>query len=276
MAGSGAGGGIGGIGGQQQIINGQSYTMYSQPWYDAQAADKVRQAKLEGTASGTAAGAADAAKYTTKYPGYQTPPPPTPGNFQSILSGLSGAGGGSGDSSGLLPSVIGGGGGGIGTTGGPGGTGGGGGYAQLQAPDTTAATSAAFNRAKDTVGQTSRGALTGLAGAMAGRGIVGSGVEGRGQASVVNQGQQQLGDTVRQSAITQADLAQKNAELSYTGGITQRGQDINQNEDYQHNLLTQRGQDVQQRNNEAQLALSRQDFALKALAAMNNQQSLVY
>jgi len=63
---------------------------------------------------------------------------------------------------------------------------------------------------------------------MAGRGIVGSGVEGRGMASIINQGQQDLGEVARQQAITGAELAQKNAETAYSGGITQRGQDINQ------------------------------------------------
>jgi hypothetical protein len=99
---------------------------------------------------------------------------------------------------------------------------------RLAIPDTSAAQSAEFARAKDLAGLTARGALTGLAGAMAGRGTVGSGVEGRGQQAVINTGQQQLGEVGRQQAITGAELAQKQAEMAYQGGISQRGQDIGQ------------------------------------------------
>ncbi len=95
-------------------------------------------------------------------------------------------------------------------------------------PGMEAKQAAEFARAKDLAGLTARSALTGLEGAMAGRGIVGSGVEGRGMASIINQGQQQLGEVGRQQAITGAELAQRNAETAYQGGITQRGQDVSQ------------------------------------------------
>lgn len=39
--------------GNQQIINGQSYTMYSPQWYDAQQQDEIRRAGVAGTAKGT-------------------------------------------------------------------------------------------------------------------------------------------------------------------------------------------------------------------------------
>ena len=118
---------------------------------------------------------------------------------------------------------------------------------RLQSVDTSAANAAAFARAKDQVGQTARGALTGLAGAMAGRGTVGSGVEGRGMSNIINAGQGQLGDVSREQAITGADIAQKNAALNYQGGITQRGQDIASAQARNDQMLRAREQDISQR-----------------------------
>lgn len=274
-----------------QIIGGQQYQQYTPQWYAAMDAEKVRQAKVEGQAAGTMVGQADASKYETKYPGYQTPPPPTTTGFSSILAGLTGATtGAGGTTNSTFPSVLGSGasfggapGGSTGGQGmpggGPGGAPGGApgsGYAQLQAPNTQAAQDAAFGRAKDQVGQSTRGALTGLAGAMSGRGVVGSGVEGRGQQAVVNEGQQQLADTSRQNAITSADLAQKNAELSYSGALTQRGQDITHGDTYNSQLLTQRGQDITASGQSQQAAQARAELALKALMAQGQQQNLIY
>jgi hypothetical protein len=113
--------------------------------------------------------------------------------------------------------------------------------------NTDEAQAAAFAKAKDQAGLVARGALTGLSGAMAGRGTVGSGVEGRGQQSIINAGQQQLGDVVRQQAMTKADLAQQTAEANYSGGIAQRGQDLSNLQAGNQNALTARGQDISQR-----------------------------
>lgn len=273
--------------GGSQVINGKGYAMYTPEWYAAQDAEKVRAAKVEGQAAGTMVGQADASKYQTKYPGYQTPPPPTTTGFGSILAGLTGSvAGAGGTTNGTFPNVLGSGasmGGGGGAPGGGGGAPGGApggqmgtGYAQFKAPDTTAATDAAFGRAKDQVGLESRGALTGLAGAMAGRGTVGSGVEGRGQQAIIQSGQQQLADTSRQSAITAADLAQKNAELSFSGQLTQRGQDITHGDTFNNQLLTQRGQDITASGQTEAQRTARAELALRALMAQNSQQNLVY
>lgn len=283
--------------GNTQIINGTTYTQYTPQWYQAMADDKVRQAKTEGTAAGTATGAASAANYTTKYPGYQTPAPPAPLNFSSILGGLNGAGGtgGSGTTGSGFPNVLGPGAPGGGTAGGASGglsgyspsssgsSGSAPGQPSLAPPDTTAATAATFNRAKDQVGQTSQGALTGLRSALGGRGMLGSGIEGRGTANVVNQGQQQLGDVSRQSAITTADLAQKNAETAYAGGIqmrgqdiTTRGQDITHGDTYNSQLLTQRGQDVTASGQQLAAQQARADLALRALQSQYAIQGMVY
>jgi hypothetical protein len=113
--------------------------------------------------------------------------------------------------------------------------------------NTDEAQAAAFARAKDQAGLVARGALTGLSGAMAGRGTVGSGVEGRGQQSIINAGQQNLGDVVRQQAMTKADLAQQTAEANYSGGIAQRGQDLSNLQSQNQNVLAARGQDISQR-----------------------------
>jgi len=112
--------------------------------------------------------------------------------------------------------------------------------AAIQGPNRDAANAAIFAQAKDKVGATSRGALTGLAGAMAGRGISGSGVEARGQQETVQAGQQQLGDVARQQAVTDADIAEQNALATYQGDIAQRGQNLGFD-------TTQRGQNVEQR-----------------------------
>jgi len=113
--------------------------------------------------------------------------------------------------------------------------------------NTDEAQAAAFGRAKDQAGLVARSALTGLSGAMAGRGTVGSGVEGRGQQSIINAGQQNLGDVVRQQAMTKADLAQQTAEANYSGGIAQRGQDLSNLQSQNQNVLAARGQDISQR-----------------------------
>lgn len=116
--------------------------------------------------------------------------------------------------------------------------------AAIKGPDNTAANAAAYASAKDQVGQSSRGALTGLAGAMAGRGIVGSGVEGRGQVGIVNQGQEQMGEVSRGLAENQANQAEQNALASYQGDVTQRGQDIGNLNAQEGFGVTQRGQDI--------------------------------
>jgi hypothetical protein len=140
---------------------------------------------------------------------------------------------------------------------------------RLTPPDTSAAQSAEFARAKDKAGLVARGALTGLEGAMAGRGTVGSGVEGRAMQGIINEGQQQLGEVSRQQAMTGAELAQKNAELAYQGGIQQRGQDITQSEgaasrglqgtlgQFEGNIAM-RGQDIQSQISQKELELKRQ------------------
>lgn len=98
--------------------------------------------------------------------------------------------------------------------------------ASIAPVDTTAAQDAAFARAKDRVGQMGAGAIAGLRASMGGRGLLGSGSEGRATADVVNRGQGELGDVIRGQAVDQADLAQKTAEDNQRAALTQRGQDL--------------------------------------------------
>lgn len=131
--------------------------------------------------------------------------------------------------------------------------------------DTSAAQSAAFGRAKDQVGQETSGALAGLRSSLGGRGMLGSGAESRGTMGVVNRGQAQLGDVSREQAIQQAGLTERQGALNYTGGITQRGQTIGEQQGNASRAqagniagyegqIAQRGQNIAQQTAQAQLA----------------------
>jgi len=174
------------------------------------------------------------------------------------------AGGSSGSGTGTPPLVTYGGGGG-------GGTGGGGGGSpaaipHVQAPDTSAAQAAVFNRAKDQVGQETSGSLAALRSALAARGLLGAGLEAKGSANVLMKGQQQLGDTTREQAIQEGQRLSDFAKLGYQGDIEQRGQDITTSEGAANRALeaanvqyqggiTERGQDIGAGNSAADRAL---------------------
>ncbi len=244
--------GVGGFGGTQ-IIGGKTYTMYSPEWYAAQNAYDTQQAGQKGTNAGTEAGAAITAlrgaagdmfgggsSSSSSSSSATTPAAPA----RVAMPGMPAVAPGSTPGAPAAP------------TGMPAGyTPGGTGAVTLNTPDMTAADDAAFSRARDTVGQTTRASLTALRSALGGRGQLGGGGELRGTASVVNEGQRELADTSRQRAITEGDRAAHNAELSYTGNITQRGQNMTAAEaadalaarlkevSYQGDI-TQRGQDI--------------------------------
>jgi hypothetical protein len=174
-----------------------------------------------------------------------------PGMFAPNTSGSFGAGfgsGGSGGPGGGMPSIP--------------------NIPAIQMPDTSAAQAAAFARAKDQAGQTARGALTGLQSSMAGRGMLGSGLEGRGTAQVVNQGQQELGNVTREHAIQNASNAQKAAELAYQGGITQRGQDINMAQSQAEMALKKWQIEQEMRMKEAQMQQSASQSQSQSLSGL--------
>ena len=93
-------------------------------------------------------------------------------------------------------------------------------------PDVSAARSAAFARAKDQSGQTARAAIDALRGEMAGRGVLGSGIEGGRTAEIVGQAAGGLGEVSREQAIQDAIAAAQYGAMQYGGDITQRGQDL--------------------------------------------------
>jgi hypothetical protein len=144
----------------------------------------------------------------------------------NALKGLYGAMGSGGGGSITMPSM----GGFAGGTGGSGGVTPGPQIPQVQAPDMTAANNAAYGSAKDKVGNAARGALTSLNDELGAAGMLGSGAQVKGTEDVINQGQQELGETARGQARKQADLSADFAKTGYQGAITQRGQDINSQE----------------------------------------------
>lgn len=273
---------VGGGAQNSQVINGQTYIQYTPAWYAAMQAETQRQAAAQGTAAGTTVKAANDAAGLPSLSGApassgsssgsvttsSTPYTPQPQVTSPSLAGLTAAASAAAPTSG-------------GSNNGSGSTG----YAHLAPVDTSAAEAASFNKAKDAVGQTTSGALTGLRSALASRGMLGSGLEERGTASAINAGAGQLGDVSRQQAVTRADEAQKNAETNFQGGITQRGQDLSKaTADNslagslaiagQQGAITQRGQDISDRNAQkalelesAQLASQQRSTALAGLEA---------
>lgn len=266
------------FGGPQQIINGQTYTMYSPAWYEAMHAEAQRAATAQGTASGSAVKAASDAAGV---------PLGTPGSTSSS-SGSTSVSSGAGAGAGLPPSIAGltsaaagatmpssvSGGGGTSTS-----------HPQLAPVDTSAAQAATFARAKDQVGQTASGALTGLRSALGGRGMLGSGLEERGTAAAATSAAGELGDVSRQAAITKAGLDNQNATTNFQGAITERGQDFAK-EEAANSLagdlakttyagqIQQRGQDIQAINaakaleiEQAQLGAQQRSTALAGLTA---------
>jgi hypothetical protein len=129
--------------------------------------------------------------------------------------------------------------------------------APLTMPDTSHAQQAAYNAAKDQVGQTSQAALRGLRSELGATGMLGSGSQSMASAGIVNGGQQELGKVTRQNAQQTADLAEKQAEANLSAGVAQRGQDV-----------SARGQDISAQvaaNSLAQSAANAQnDFGLTA------------
>jgi hypothetical protein len=96
-----------------------------------------------------------------------------------------------------------------------------------------AAHQAAFGQAKAQAGSLARSSLQGLRGELSERGILGSGVEGRGIADRLAMATNPLSDAntaaLRENVgITQhnQDLASNAANIGFQGAITQRGQDL--------------------------------------------------
>lgn len=91
-----------------------------------------------------------------------------------------------------------------------------------------AADAAAYGRAKDQVGASTQGLLKSIQNQFGSRGLRGSSMEGRAAVGALEAGQGQLADTSREQAIQAGNRAVDLAKTSYTGNITQRGQDMDQ------------------------------------------------
>ena len=102
-------------------------------------------------------------------------------------------------------------------------------------PDASAAQSAAFGAAKGRAGAMGRSAVDSLRSELAERGIMGGGTEARGLTDILASATNPLSDVnVAQQAESlqdvrrTQDIAAQQAAQQYQGGITQRGQDIQQ------------------------------------------------
>jgi hypothetical protein len=85
---------------------------------------------------------------------------------------------------------------------------------------------AAFGRAKDRAGMVAQSGIKSLKNIMASRGLQGSSIELGGVADQIGGAAGQLGGVLREQAVNEAGRAGDIADLEYTGGIQQRGQDI--------------------------------------------------
>lgn len=88
------------------------------------------------------------------------------------------------------------------------------------------ARSAAFARAKDQAGKISRASLTSIAENMASRGTSGSGIEALRSAGAINGADEPLQELTRDQAISDTNRAADISDMTYSGAITQRGQDL--------------------------------------------------
>ncbi len=92
--------------------------------------------------------------------------------------------------------------------------------------DTTEANRGIFARAKDQVGATSSGAIAGLRSVLGSRGMLGSGAESRGAASVANAGLKSLGDVSTSQAVSDVTRKTAEAKANQDAAVAQRGQDL--------------------------------------------------
>lgn len=94
----------------------------------------------------------------------------------------------------------------------------------VQHGGSNAASEAAFNRAKDRIGQSTRGAVDSLRDMYAGSGSVGA--QRQGMEDIAGGGLAQISDVAREQMIQEMLRAGQISDRTYEGGITQRGQDI--------------------------------------------------
>ena len=229
---------LSGNGGRPQIIRGQTYSQYSPQWYEAMDQNRVDK--------GTNLGKTTKAAYDAMGNPADTSSSSGSGSLAGIgatIPRVGDSGGGDGGDWTRFDSP-----------------GGGGNAGHIGPIDMTAANAAAFGRAKDQVGQTTSGALTGLRSVLASRGMLGSGAESRGTVSAITKGMGELGDVSRANAINDVNVNLDVAKTNQASDIAQRGQDITkrgQNMDYSSTHrgqdITQRGQDISAENARMQM-----------------------
>jgi hypothetical protein len=115
--------------------------------------------------------------------------------------------------------------------------------------DNAAATAAAYARAKDKIALEGNAASKAMEGALTARGVSGTGLEAKGRKDITRASMSQLGEVARQQAMSDVQREDEFAKLGYTGGITQRGQDIQSILSKYMADLTQRGQNINQQTN---------------------------
>lgn len=112
----------------------------------------------------------------------------------------------------------------------------GGGGGQMSAAE-TAARNAAFARAKDQAGLIGNSAMQGLTDAMGARGIHGSTIEQEGIGNVLAGAAGGMGEFNREQLLADLSRSGEVADRTYQGNITQRGQDIQQQQQKQSALI---------------------------------------
>lgn len=125
--------------------------------------------------------------------------------------------------------------------------------------DNSKAEALAYGQAKDKIGNEFAAASKGLRRNMMQRGISGTGIENQNQRALTQASLGALGSVSAQQAGQQVQRADDFSKLGYTGGIAQRGQDIN-------SLLTRFGTEVGQRGQDVNAMIDPASYLLPLLA----------
>jgi hypothetical protein len=105
-----------------------------------------------------------------------------------------------------------------------------------------------FAKAKDASSRIGNQALQALRSEMVGRGIEGSGVEGRLTGNILGDVAAQQSDAAYQQSKMADEQAWEGAKLGYQGAVQQRGQDTGLAEAGYSGQISQRGQDIGQQS----------------------------
>lgn len=99
-------------------------------------------------------------------------------------------------------------------------------HAGIGPTDEVAARGAAFARAKEQAGRTALSSLKALQDVVESQGLMGSSIEAARAGEIVGGARADVGDFTTEQLISDLNRAAEISDLSYQGGITQRGQDI--------------------------------------------------